>query len=33
MKDTFLVQNKLRNGGGYLDNINNSSFHVSKYNG
>ena len=34
MKDTFLVQNKLQNGGGgYLNKVNNSSFHMSKYNG
>ena len=33
MKDIFLVQNKLQNGGGYLDNINNSRFHMSNYNG
>ena len=33
MKDTFLVQSKLQNGGGYLNKVNNSSFHMSKYNG
>ena len=33
MKDTFLVQYKLQNGGGYLVKVNNSSFHMSKYNG
>ena len=33
MKTNSLVQNKVQNGGGYLDNINNSSFHMSKYNG
>ena len=26
MKDTFSVQNKLQNGGGYLNSINNYSF-------
>ncbi len=33
MKDTFLVQSKLQNGGGYLSKVNNLSFHMSKYNG
>ena len=33
MKNTFLVQNKVQNGGGYLNNINNYSFHMFKYNG
>ena len=34
MKTYQSVQNKVQNGGGgYLNSINNSSFHVSKYNG
>lgn len=33
MKYTFLVQYKLQNGGGYIVKVNNSSFHMSKYNG
>lgn len=33
MKYTFLVQYKLQNGGGYLGEVNNLSFHMSKYNG
>ena len=33
MKNTFLVQFKLQNGGGYLSKVNNLSFHMSKYNG
>ena len=34
MKNTFSVQYKLQNGGGgYLSKVNNSSFHMSKYNG
>jgi|GEM_PF-3931308 len=32
MKNTFLVQYKLQNGG-YLSKVNNLSFHMSKYNG
>lgn len=28
MKNTFLVLKKLQNGGGYLNKLNNSSFHV-----
>lgn len=31
MKNTFLVLKKLQNGGGYLNKLNNSSFHMSKY--
>ena len=30
MKNAFLVLKKLQNGG-YLNKLNNSSFHVSKY--
>ena len=28
MKINYLVQNKIQNGGGYLNSINNYSFHV-----
>ena len=34
MKTYQLVQNKVqKKGGGYLVKVNNSSFHMSKYNG
>ena len=33
MKTYQSVQNKVQMGGGYLDKVNNSSFHMSKYNG
>lgn len=31
MKNTFLVLKKLQTWGGYLNKLNSSSFHVSKY--
>lgn len=33
MKAYQLVQNKVQMGEGYLVKVNNSSFHMSKYNG
>lgn len=33
MKAYQLVQNKVQMRGGYLVKVNNSSFHMSKYNG
>ena len=33
MKAYQLVHNKVQMGGGYLVKVNNSSFHMSKYNG